>query len=155
MQQAIDLAVEGVRAGYGGPFGALIVRDGAVIAGGCNRVTSTNDPTAHAEVVAIREACTKLATYELQGCELFASCEPCPMCFAAIHWARISRVYFACDRHDAARAGFDDAFLYEELARPPTERRIALEPLMREQGLAAFRAWLEKSDRLPYGNSSR
>jgi tRNA(Arg) A34 adenosine deaminase TadA len=150
MQQAIDLALEGVRTDRGGPFGAVVVREGVVVAGGCNRVTSTNDPTAHAEIVAIRAACATLATYELEQCELFTSCEPCPMCLAAIHWSRISRVHYACESADAARAGFDDAFLYEELARPRALRRLALQPFMREEGLAAFRAWLDKADRKTY-----
>lgn len=150
MQQAIDLALEGVRTDQGGPFGAVIVRDGVVVAAGCNRVTSTNDPTAHAEIVAIRAACAKLSSYELAGCELFTSCEPCPMCLAAIHWARIARVHYACNRDDAARAGFDDALLYAEMKRPGALGRVTLEPWMREEGLAAFRAWLEKSNRKPY-----
>jgi tRNA(Arg) A34 adenosine deaminase TadA len=150
MRQAIDLALEGVRANRGGPFGSVIVRGERVIAAGCNQVTSTNDPTAHAEIVAIRAACGELGSYDLSGCELFASCEPCPMCLAAIHWARIARVHYACDREDAARAGFDDALLYEEIARPRTQRRIVLEPLMRDEGLAALRAWTDKPDRRAY-----
>ena len=150
MQQAIDLALQGLRTNEGGPFGAVVVRDGAVLAAACNRVTGTNDPTAHAEVVAIRAACAALGTFELSGCEIYASCEPCPMCLGAIHWARIGRVFYACTRDDASRAGFDDALLYEELARPPSERRRKLEPLMRDEGLAAFRAWLAKPDRTAY-----
>jgi tRNA(Arg) A34 adenosine deaminase TadA len=150
MQRAIDLALEGVRKNEGGPFGAVITREGEILASGANRVTSANDPTAHAEIVAIRAACAKLGSFRLDGCELFASCEPCPMCLAAAHWARMSRVHYACTRDDAARAGFDDARLYEELARPRAERKLPLEPLMRDEGLATFRAWLDKADRKPY-----
>jgi guanine deaminase len=150
MQRAIELALEGVRKNEGGPFGAVITRGGAILAGGCNRVTSTNDPTAHAEIVAIREACAKAGSFRLEGCEMFATCEPCPMCFAAAHWARISRVHYACTRDDAARAGFDDALLYEELSRPIAERTLPLEPFMRDEGLATFHAWLEKTDREAY-----
>jgi guanine deaminase len=150
LQQAIDLAIDGLRADHGGPFGAVVVRDGRLVASGCNRVTSTNDPTAHAEIVAIRAACAELGTNELRGCEIFASCEPCPMCLAAIYWARIERVTFACDRDDAARAGFDDALVYEEIARSLAERSIPMQSMMREEGLAAFRAWLAKSDRKSY-----
>jgi tRNA(Arg) A34 adenosine deaminase TadA len=150
MQQAIDLALEGVRTNQGGPFGAVLVREGRVVGAGCNRVTSTNDPTAHAEIVAIRAACAGLATFALADCELFATCEPCPMCWAAIHWARVPRVFYACRRDDAASAGFDDAALYEELVHPPRAPRVAFQALMREQGLAVFRAWLEKPDRKRY-----
>jgi tRNA(Arg) A34 adenosine deaminase TadA len=150
MQRAIDLALEGVRTNEGGPFGAVLVREGRVVGAGCNRVTSTNDPTAHAEIVAIRAACASLATFALADCELFATCEPCPMCWAAIHWARIPRVYFACRRDDAATAGFDDAALYAELLHPQAAPRVAFTPLMRDQGLAVFRAWLDKADRKAY-----
>jgi tRNA(Arg) A34 adenosine deaminase TadA len=150
MQQAIDLALQGMRTNQGGPFGAVVVRGERVVASGCNRVTSTNDPTAHAEIVAIRAACSSLGTFELADCELFATCEPCPMCWAAIHWARIPRVFYACRRDDAASAGFDDAALYAELLHPPPTPRVAFEPLMREQGLAVFRAWIDKADRKLY-----
>ncbi len=150
MQRAIELALEGVRQNEGGPFGAVVVRANEIVAGACNRVTSTNDPTAHAEIGAIRAACAKRGTFELADCEIFTTCEPCPMCFAAIHWARIQRVHFACSRDDAARAGFDDALLYEEIAKPREHRRIALEPLMRDEALATFRAWLAKPDRTTY-----
>ena len=150
MEQAIRLAVENVNSGRGGPFAAVVVKNGKVVATGSNRVTSTNDPTAHAEVTAIREACRALNTFQLTGCELYTSCEPCPMCLGAIYWARPDRVYFAATAGDAAEAGFDDSFIYEELKRPYSERRIPLEPMMRAQGLEPFRAWNEKSDRIRY-----
>lgn len=150
MQRAIELALQGVRLGQGGPFGALVVLDGEVVGEGSNLVTSTNDPTAHAEVVAIRAACARLQTFSLERATLYASCEPCPMCLAALHWARIERVYFACNRSDAARAGFDDALLYEEFERPASARKLAAAEFLREEGLEAFRAWLAKEDRRPY-----
>jgi len=150
MRQATRLAERGVATNQGGPFGALIVRDGAVVGRGFNRVIGTNDPTAHAEVVAIRQACRKLRTFSLAGCEIYASCEPCPMCLAAIHWARLDRVWYACDRHDAARAGFDDAFLYDEFERAPTDRRLPVVQAFRDEGLTAFETWLAKGDRQPY-----
>ncbi|HEY6168831.1 MAG TPA: nucleoside deaminase, partial [Verrucomicrobiae bacterium] len=138
MHEAIRLSREKMLAGNGGPFGAVVVKNSKVIGRGWNRVTSTNDPTAHAEVTAIREACQTLGDFRLAGCELYTSCEPCPMCLAAIYWARIERVYFACARQDAAAAGFDDEFLYAEFARPAVERRVELVPLGREEGLRAF-----------------
>ena len=150
MQQAIDLALEGVRTHHGGPFGALIVRGKDVIASGFNRVTSSHDPTAHAEIVAIRAACQKLGSFKLDGCELYTSCEPCPMCLAAIYWAHIERVFYACERSDAARAGFDDAFLYDELGKSIAERKLPLVPLMRDAALKAFQTWLDKPDRTLY-----
>jgi guanine deaminase len=150
MQEAIQRAVENVRSGRGGPFGAIVVKDGRVIAAGTNRVTSANDPTAHAEVTAIREACRALGTFQLTGCEIYTSCEPCPMCLGAIYWARPDRVYFAATASDAAEAGFDDSFIYEELKRLRGERRIPFEPMMREAGREPFREWLQKSDRVRY-----
>ncbi len=150
MRQAARLAQRGVATNQGGPFGAVVVRDGLVVGRGFNRVIGTNDPTAHAEVVAIRQACRKLGTFSLAGCELYASCEPCPMCLAAIHWARLDRVWFACDRHDAARAGFDDAHFYDELDKPPTERQLPIVQAFREAGLPVLQAWIAKSDRTPY-----
>jgi guanine deaminase len=150
MQQAIAAAIEGVRSGEGGPFGAIVVRGGEVLAIACNRVTSRMDPTAHAEVEAIRAACAKLGTYRLDGCDIYASCEPCPMCYAAACWARVDRVIYACDRADAARAGFDDAKLHVEIEKRLAERNPPLVPFLREEGLAAFRDWLEKGDRIPY-----
>ena len=117
MRRAIELAVEGMRANQGGPFGAVVVRDGVIVGEGFNRVLGTNDPTAHAEIQAIRAASSKLGTFELRGCELYTSCEPCPMCLAAAYWARVERVHYACERSDAARAGFDDSFLYDEIGK--------------------------------------
>jgi tRNA(Arg) A34 adenosine deaminase TadA len=150
MQAAIAEALAGVAAGHGGPFGSVIVKDGQIVGRGHNCVTSTNDPTAHAEVLAIRDACSRLGTFHLAGCELFASCEPCPMCLAAIYWARIDRYYFACTAADAAAAGFSDAFIYREFALPPAARSIAAVPLLRDESLAAFQAWVSKPDRMLY-----
>ncbi|MBZ5643519.1 MAG: nucleoside deaminase [Acidobacteriia bacterium] len=150
MQEAIRLAVENVRSGKGGPFAAIIVKQDRIIAAGANSVTSTNDPTAHAEVTAIREACRALNTFQLTGCEIYTSCEPCPMCLGAIYWARPDRVYFAATASDAAGAGFDDSFIYEELKRPHAGRRIPFEGMMREAGLEPFRAWVQKDDRIRY-----
>jgi len=150
MRQAIALALDAVRSGAGGPFGALVVRDGRVLGRGSNRVTSANDPTAHAEVVAIREACAATASFSLQGAELYTSCEPCPMCLGAIWWARLARVHFAGTRADAAAAGFDDAALYDEVARPLAARTLPLLPLLRDEAQAAFAAWRAKADRVRY-----
>ena len=150
MQRAIALAVENVKSGAGGPFGAVIVKDDRIIAEGVNQVTQTNDPSAHAEIVAIREACRVLGTFQLTGCELYTSCEPCPMCLGAIYWARPDRVFFGATAEDAAAAGFDDRFIYEELRREPSHRRIPMTPIMREDALAAFRAWRDKADRIDY-----
>jgi guanine deaminase len=150
MQEAIRRATENVRDGLGGPFAAVVVKDGRVIAAGANSVTSTNDPTAHAEVTAIREACRELGTFQLTGCEIYSSCEPCPMCLGAIYWARPDRVFYAATASDAAAAGFDDSFIYEELKRAQADRRIPLEPMMREAGLEPFREWTQKNDRIRY-----
>lgn len=150
MRAAIAEADAGMRANRGGPFGCVIVRRGAILARGHNCVTSTHDPTAHAEVVAIRAACRELGTFTLDDCELYASCEPCPMCLAAIYWARISRVYFGNTRTDAAAIGFDDDWIYQQLALPPAERRIQMVPLLREEAQAAFREWEAKGDRVKY-----
>jgi tRNA(Arg) A34 adenosine deaminase TadA len=149
MREAIDLAVNNVAEG-GGPFGCVIVRDGKVIARGVNRVTQTNDPTAHAEVVAIREACQALGDFQLAGCEVYASCEPCPMCMAAIYWARPERVFFAASKADAAGAGFDDAMIYEEFALPYEKRRIAVTQVGRDEALRAFEAWKRFSAKTKY-----
>ena len=151
MARAIELAIENVRSGRGGPFAAVVVKGGKIIAEGANCVTQTNDPTAHAEVMAIREACRKLASFELNGCEIYTSCEPCPMCLGAIYWARPARIYSACTAADAAKAGFDDDFIYREIALPPANRKIPMvAKMMREESLEAFRAWTEKQDRTPY-----
>jgi len=150
MARAIELAIENARSGRGGPFGALVVKDGAILAEGTNRVTSANDPTAHAEIVAIRAACAKLGVFQLNGFDLYASCEPCPMCLGAIYWARPARVYFAGTAADASRVGFDDSLIYRELPLPPQHRSIPMVQMMREEALEAFRVWEEKPNKIPY-----
>jgi len=150
MTRAIQLSIEGVRSGRGGPFGAVIVKDGEIIAEAVNRVTSINDPTAHAEVLAIRRACELLRSFELKDCELYTSCEPCPMCLGAIYWARLARIFFANTAEDAAKIGFDDSFIYSELRQPYSERRIPAFQIMREEALAGFRAWSDKTDKTSY-----
>ena len=150
MQEAIDLSRQNVKDGKGGPFAAVVSRDGAVIASGTNSVTSSNDPTAHAEIIAIREACWVLNSFQLAGCEIYTTCEPCPMCLGAIYWARPDRVYFANTRDDAARIGFDDLFIYEELGRPPDSRRIPMIQMMRPDALTVFREWETKMDKIKY-----
>jgi guanine deaminase len=141
LQQAIELAKQGIKDGMGGPFGCIIVKDGEVVGRGCNQVTSSNDPTAHAEVVAIRDACHRLADYQLKDCDVYTSCEPCPMCLGALYWARPRRVIYASTRDEAADAGFDDAFIYIEINVPPRERKIPFhhEPL--DEAAAVFRSW--------------
>jgi guanine deaminase len=150
MRRAIKLAQNGIDAGQGGPFGAVVVRDGKIIGEGCNRVTSTNDPTAHAEVVAIREACKNLNDFQLEDCTIYTSCEPCPMCLGAIYWARPKQMFFACSREDAAAVGFDDDFIYDEIARPIEERRIKSINFLREEGLRVFENWADKLDKTVY-----
>jgi len=150
MARAIQLSLENIQAGRGGPFAAVVVKDGKIIAEGANCVTSTNDPTAHAEVVAIREACEKLGHFELIDCEIYTSCEPCPMCLGAIYWARPARVYFAGTAADASAAGFDDSFIYREIEEPHERRKIPMIPLMREEALEVFRAWEKKRDKIQY-----
>jgi guanine deaminase len=150
MARAIELSIENVRAGRGGPFAAVIVHNGTIIAEGTNQVTSTNDPTAHAEIVAIRDACRKLGDFQLKDCELYTSCEPCPMCLGAIYWARPARVFFANTAEDASKIGFDDSLIYAEAAKPHWQRAIPMIPLMREQALEAFRAWEKKPDKTAY-----
>jgi guanine deaminase len=150
MREAIKEAELGLRENRGGPFGCVIVRRGEVIARGHNRVTSTNDPTAHAEINAIREASGKLQTFALTDCELYTSCEPCPMCLAAIYWARIPRIFFGNTRADAAAIGFDDDFIYQQIAQPPDRRAIDMKPLLREEALKAFATWTAKPDKAPY-----
>lgn len=150
MARAIQLSLDNVLSGKGGPFGAVIVQNGKVLAEGVNRVTAINDPTAHAEVVAIREACAKLRGFELTDCEIYSSCEPCPMCLGAIYWARLARVYFGNLASDASQIGFDDSFIYREIAQVGRKRSIPMVPMMREQALAAFRAWQEKPNKIPY-----
>jgi guanine deaminase len=150
MKEAIRLALDSVAGGRGGPFGAVVVKNGQIIGRGSNEVTSANDPTAHAEVVAIRQACKALGTFELNGCELYTSCEPCPMCLAAIYWARIDRYYFGCTAADAAAIHFDDSFILNELTAPPSARTVAAIPLLRDEALAAFAAWQANPNRVPY-----
>jgi guanine deaminase len=145
MAEAIALARQNVRDGAGGPFGALVVRDDEVIASGANRVVATHDPTAHAEIVAIRAACRALATFQLDGCEIYSSCEPCPMCLAAIYWARPARLFFAATKDDAAAAGFDDSFIYAEIAKPSAGRRLPVQQLMRGEAQRALDEWSRSS----------
>ena len=149
MRMAIELSKQSVERG-GGPFGAVIVRDGEVVATGSNSVTLNNDPTAHAEVSAIRAACAAAGTFDLSGCEIYTSCEPCPMCLSAIYWAGIGKLYYANTRNDAAAIGFDDAFIYEQIPLAPADRTIPSLPLLRAEGLEAFRLWSEKEDKVEY-----
>ncbi len=150
MQEAIRLSEQGMNQNEGGPFGCVIVKDDVIVGRGYNKVTSTNDPTAHAEVTAIRDACRHLNTFQLIGCELYTSCEPCPMCLAAIYWAKISKVHYACTRHDAAEIGFDDEFLYEEMTKDMSQRMIPIEQLMREDAFEVFKSWMVKQDKIDY-----
>lgn len=150
LHMALDLAVENVRSGRGGPFGAVIVRDGRVVGSGTNLVTTANDPTAHAEINAIREACRTLGTFRLDGCVLYSSCEPCPMCLGAVYWGRLERVYYAATRDDAARAGFDDAAFYREFVCAPHERTIPMEQAAMEDAAAPFLAWAAYGGRIDY-----
>ena len=150
LQQAIELAKQGIKDGMGGPFGCIIVKDGEVVGRGCNQVTSSNDPTAHAEVVAIRDACRRLGDYQLTDCDVYTSCEPCPMCLGALYWARPRRVVFASTRHEAADAGFDDAFIYIEINVPPGDRKIPFSHESLDEAAAVFRAWKTKGDKKLY-----
>ncbi len=150
MQEAIDLSIENVKSGKGGPFGAIVVKDGKIIARAANSVTSTNDPTAHAEINAIREACKVLNTFQLDGCELYTSCEPCPMCLGAIYWARPTTVYYANTKTDAADINFDDDFIYKEIAKPLNERKLKFIQMSRDQALKAFEEWTNKNDKMGY-----
>jgi guanine deaminase len=151
LREAIRLAHEGMNNNLGGPFGAVVVKNGEIIGRGCNQVTSSSDPTAHAEVVAIRDACRNLNDFQLKDCTIYASCEPCPMCLGAIYWARPDRLVFAASHHDAADlAGFDDRFIYQEIALPPSERRIPTEQLLAEEGKSPFLAWRGKGNKTLY-----
>ncbi|MFH0991556.1 MAG: nucleoside deaminase [bacterium] len=150
MREAIELSLNNVESGNGGPFAALIVKEGVVLARGINRVTSSNDPTAHAEIVAIREACRILNSFQLQGCEIYSSCEPCPMCLGAIYWTRPKALYFAGTRIDAARVGFDDHLIYQELTVPIQARTIPTQQLLGDEAQSAFIAWERKSDKVQY-----
>jgi guanine deaminase len=150
MKRAIELSREMMETGTGGPFGALIVKGGVIVAEGANRVTTSNDPTAHAEIGAIRAACAALGHFSLAGCEIYTSCEPCPMCLAAIYWARLDRIYYGNSRTDAARIGFDDEFLYTEITQPIAERQIPLQRLLPSEAKQTFDAWELKRDKVRY-----
>lgn len=150
LQLAINLAITNVKTSNGGPYGAVIVKDGDVIAGSGNCVTSNLDPTAHAEIMAIRLACEKLQDFQLTGCTLYTSCEPCPMCLGAIYWARLERVFFACNRYDAAAAGFDDSFIYDEIALLPSERKIPMQAIVLENALLPFQLWTQQEIKTLY-----
>ncbi len=150
MQKAIELSIDNVKSGNGGPFGAVVVKDGKIIAQGANSVTTNNDPTAHAEVMAIREACKVLGTFQLDGCDIYTSCEPCPMCLGAIYWARPNKVYYANTKKDAADIKFDDDFIYAEIAKPLNERSLQFIQLSRTEALEAFKLWSEKQDKIDY-----
>jgi len=149
MRKAIALSLENIKKG-GGPFGAVIVKDGKIIATGVNRVTSNNDPTAHAEITAIRKAAGKLKNFDLSGCEIYTSCEPCPMCLGAIYWAHLDKMYFANTKADAQNAGFDDSFIYEEINLKPEDRKLKSQQLLREEALAAFETWKNTTDKTEY-----
>lgn len=150
LKEALDLARKGMQNGDGGPFGAVIVRNGEIVGRGNNKVTSTNDPTAHAEVVAIRDACKNLGSFQLDGCVLYTSCEPCPMCLGAIYWARPDRFVYAASRQDAAAGGFDDDFIYKEIPMPPKDRSIQAIQTMQKEGITLFDEWLEMEERIEY-----
>ena len=150
MREAIRLSLENVNSGNGGPFGAVVVKEGKIIASGVNEVTHTNDPTAHAEVVAIRKACEKLDSFQLDGCEIYCSCEPCPMCLGAIYWARPAKVYFANTKKDAAKIHFDDDFIYNELDLSTSERKLPTVQLLREEALIAFEKWMSSTNKTEY-----
>ena len=150
MRKAIRLSIANVEKLNGGPFGAVIVKDGKVIARGTNKVTATNDPTAHAEIVAIRKACKILKTYQLTGCEIYTSCEPCPMCLAAIYWARPDKIYYANSKEDPTAINFDDNLIYEEIAKPVSERKIFTQQLLRDEAQAAFKKWSESPNKIEY-----
>ena len=149
MQRAIALSIENVKNG-GGPFGAVIVRDGTIIAEGVNRVTAENDPTAHAEVSAIRQAAKKLNTFILSGCEIYTSCQPCPMCLSAIYWAHLDKIYYGNTKTDAKAIGFDDSFIYDELELPPADRKVTMNRLLPDEAIRAFEDWNNKTDKIPY-----
>ena len=150
MREAIRLSIQMMRRGQGGPFGAVVVRNGKVVGRGSNQVTSANDPTAHAEIVAIREACKRLKTFQLDDCDLYTSCEPCPMCLSAIYWARLANVFYANTRKDAAKINFDDDFIYREVALPIRKRTLKMKQLLHDEALAAFTEWQQKTDKVLY-----
>jgi len=150
MREAIRISIQKMRANHGGPFGAVVVRKGEIVGRGWNRVTSTNDPTAHAEITAIRDACKQLGKFQLDNCELYTSCEPCPMCLAAIYWARLKRVFYGNTRKDVAKIQFDDDWIYREVAKPISKRKIPMRQLLRSEALKAFAEWAKKADRILY-----
>jgi tRNA(Arg) A34 adenosine deaminase TadA len=150
MRAAIRLSIDMMRCGKGGPFGAVVVKGGKIVGRGCNEVTSSNDPTAHAEIVAIRDACRRLKTFDLEGCELYTSCEPCPMCLSAIYWARIPKIFYGNTRKDAAKIAFDDDFIYREVSLPIRKRKLVMKPLLRNEALKAFAEWDKKTDKISY-----
>jgi guanine deaminase len=150
MMRAIQIAQDGVDSNHGGPFGCVIARDGQIVGEGCNRVTSTNDPTAHAEIVAIRDACNNLKSFQLESCVVYTTCEPCPMCLGAIYWARPAGIFFAGTREDAAAAGFDDKLFYDELEKPNERRRLKMANMLREEAQILFRKWTTKTDKTTY-----
>ncbi len=150
MAKAITLAKENVQSVHGGPFGAVVVKDGEIVGVGRNRVTVDNDPTAHAEIIAIRDAAQKLGTFDLSGCQIYSSCEPCPMCLGAIYWARFDKLYYAATKDDAAKADFDDSFIYKEFALPKEERSILSVQMMRESAVKVFDEWIKTENKIPY-----
>lgn len=150
MREAIRLSIQMMRRGKGGPFGAIVVRGNKIVGRGSNQVTSANDPTAHAEIVAIREACRRLKTFKLEDCDLYTSCEPCPMCLSAIYWARIGNVFYGNTREDAAKIAFDDEEIYREVALPIRKRTLVMKPLLRKEALVAFKEWEKKVDKVVY-----
>ena len=150
MREAISLADQNVHNGDGGPFGAVVVKDGKIIGKGGNKVTVHNDPTAHAEIVAIREASKNLGTFDLSGCEIYASCEPCPMCLGAIYWAHIDKLYYAATKDDAAKASFDDSFIYTEFSKPKDQRQLQSVQMMREDAVKVFEEWITAENKIPY-----
>src|SRR5882724_10632262 len=150
MQEAIRLGREGMMNNAGGPFGCVVVKDDVIVGRGWNKVTSTNDPTAHAEVTAIRDACKNLQDFQLEGCEIYTSCEPCPMCLGAIYWARPARVYYAASREDAAGAGFDDSMIYDEMTVPVEDRKIGMQCVGQREGIGLFELWVQKNDKTEY-----
>ena len=150
MREAIRLSIQMMRSGKGGPFGAIVVKNGKVVGRGCNQVTSSNDPTAHAEIVAIREACKRLKTFQLDDCELYTSCEPCPMCLSAIYWSRLRRVFYGNTRKDAAKIAFDDDFIYREVGLPIRKRSLVMKQLLRNEAIEAFKEWEQKPDKIQY-----
>jgi len=150
MRRAIELSVENVRQSRGGPFGCVIVKDDRILAEGSNLVTSTNDPTAHGEIVAIRAACAALKNFQLEGCDLYTSCEPCPMCLGAIYWSRLAAIYFGCTHREAARFGFDDSLLYQQVRLPMERRQIPMRQLLSDEALEGFREWDRSGNKIPY-----